>query len=83
LEKIVDDDADVTITFEAGIEDSNNKTDANKKIEVYTSNNPVVALSEFKPVSLETIEECDVKSAKALDRALHPFTFYTPPSIEN
>ena len=40
---------DVTITFKAGIEDSNNNNDANKRIEVYTSNNPVVALSEFKP----------------------------------
>jgi CheY-like chemotaxis protein len=46
---IVDDDEDITLTFQAGIEDSNNKTDANKRIEVYTSNNPVVALSEFKP----------------------------------
>jgi CheY-like chemotaxis protein len=46
---IVDDDEDVTITFKAGIEDSNNNTDANKRIEVHTSNNPVVALSEFKP----------------------------------
>ena len=46
---IIDDEADVTITFKAGIEDNNNKTDANKRIEVYTSSNPVVALSEFKP----------------------------------
>jgi CheY-like chemotaxis protein len=46
---IVDDDADVTITFKEVIEDSNNSNDANKRIEVYTSNNPVVALSEFKP----------------------------------
>ena len=45
---IVDDDADVTVTFKAGIEE-NNKKDANKRIEVYTSNDPVVALSEFKP----------------------------------
>ena len=44
---IVDDEEDVTITFKAGIEDSN--TDTNKRIEVYTSNNPVAALSEFKP----------------------------------
>ena len=44
---IVDDEADVTLTFKAGIEDSN--TDTNKRIEVYTSNNPVAALSEFKP----------------------------------
>ncbi|MGB8934134.1 MAG: response regulator [Candidatus Nitrosopolaris sp.] len=46
---IVDDYADVTVTFKAGIEESNNYKDANNRIEVYTSNNPVVALSEFKP----------------------------------
>jgi CheY-like chemotaxis protein len=46
---IVDDYEDVTITFKAGIEDSNNKTDPNKRIEVYTSNNPVETLSEFRP----------------------------------
>jgi two-component SAPR family response regulator len=46
---IVDDDADVTITFKVGIEDSNNSADVNKRIEVYTSNDPVLALSEFKP----------------------------------
>jgi CheY-like chemotaxis protein len=44
---IVDDEADVTITFKAGIEDSNN--DTKKRIDVHTSNDPVVALSEFKP----------------------------------
>jgi len=44
---IVDDDADITITFKTGIEDSNN--DDRKRIEVHTSNNPVAALSEFKP----------------------------------
>jgi len=46
---IVDDDEDITITFKAGIEDSNNHNDANKRIEVHTSNNPVRAVSEFKP----------------------------------
>jgi CheY-like chemotaxis protein len=48
---IVDDEADVTMTLKAVIEDSNNNNnnDANKRIEVYTSNNPVLALSEFKP----------------------------------
>jgi CheY-like chemotaxis protein len=45
---IVDDDVDVTTTFKAAIEDSNDGNDANKKIEVYTANDPVVALSEFK-----------------------------------
>jgi two-component SAPR family response regulator len=46
---IIHDDDDVTINFKAGIEDSNNNNDANKRIEVYTSNDPVVALSEFRP----------------------------------
>jgi len=46
---IVDDDEDVTTTFKAAIEDSNNDVDVNKRIEVYTSNTPVKALSEFKP----------------------------------
>ena len=40
---IVDNDVDVTTTFKVAIEDSNNR------IEVYTSNDAVVALSEFKP----------------------------------
>jgi CheY-like chemotaxis protein len=44
---IVDDDADITVTFKIGIEGSNN--DSRKKIEVHTANNPAVALSEFKP----------------------------------
>jgi CheY-like chemotaxis protein len=46
---VVDDDADITTTFKAAIEDSNDGNDTNKKIEVYTANDPVVALSEFKP----------------------------------
>jgi DNA-binding response OmpR family regulator len=46
---IVDDDVDVTMTFRAVIEDSNNDADVHKRIEVCTSNDPVVALSEFKP----------------------------------
>jgi hypothetical protein len=46
---IVDDDADLTITFKAVIEESNNDNDVNKRIEVYTCNDPVVALSKFKP----------------------------------
>jgi two-component SAPR family response regulator len=45
---IVDDDDDIVTTFKEGIEESNNN-DPNKSIEVYTSNNPVIALSEFKP----------------------------------
>jgi CheY-like chemotaxis protein len=46
---IVDDDADIIITFKAGIEESNNNNDANRRIEAFTSNNPMTALSEFKP----------------------------------
>jgi CheY-like chemotaxis protein len=46
---IIDDEADVAMTFKAGIENSNNYNDSDKRIEVYTSNNPVAALSEFKP----------------------------------
>jgi len=46
---IVDDEVDVTMTFKAGIEDSNNYNNSDKRIEVYTSNNPAAALSEFKP----------------------------------
>jgi CheY-like chemotaxis protein len=46
---IVDDDVDVTTTFKAGIEENNNYNDANNRIKVYTSNDPVIALSEFKP----------------------------------
>ena len=46
---IVDDDTDLTMTFRAVIEESNNDVDANRRIEVYTSNDPVLSLSEFKP----------------------------------
>jgi DNA-binding response OmpR family regulator len=46
---IVDDDPDITLTFKEGIENSNGNEDINKKIEVYTYNNPSTALSEFKP----------------------------------
>jgi CheY-like chemotaxis protein len=45
---IVDDNEDVTTTFKAVIEDSS-YDDTNKRIEVYTSNDPVIALSDFKP----------------------------------
>src|SRR5215831_19932270 len=46
---IVDDDIDVTMIFKEVIEESNNDVDVNKGIEVYTSNDPVLSLSEFKP----------------------------------
>src|SRR5215831_1291647 len=44
---IVDDNVDITVAFKTAIED-NNDTTLTKKIEVHTSNNPVMALSEFK-----------------------------------
>jgi hypothetical protein len=44
---IVDDNADITMSLKAGIEDTNNTT-LTRKIEVHTSNNPVVALSDAK-----------------------------------
>ena len=46
---IVDDNTDITTTFKAAIEHSNDGNDTKRKIEVYTVNDPVVALSEFKP----------------------------------
>jgi CheY-like chemotaxis protein len=46
---IVDDDSDLTMTFRAVIEESNNDVDINERIEVHTSNDPVVSLSEFRP----------------------------------
>jgi DNA-binding response OmpR family regulator len=39
---------DITVTFKTAIEDNNNTT-LTKKIEVHTSNNPIMVLSDFKP----------------------------------
>jgi DNA-binding NtrC family response regulator len=41
----VDDDADITLTFKSALEGYYD----DKRFEVYTYNNPLVALSEFKP----------------------------------
>jgi hypothetical protein len=49
ISRVVDDDADLTTTFKAVIEETSNYNDVNGRVEVHTSNNPVVALSEFKP----------------------------------
>src|SRR5215469_2453314 len=46
---IVDDEVDITTTFKAGVEDSNDYKNTDKRIEVFTSNNPMAVLSEFKP----------------------------------
>jgi len=45
---IVDDNEDIALMFKAGLEDSN-KHNGGNRIEVHTCNNPVTALSEFKP----------------------------------
>ena len=46
---IIDDNPDITTTFKLGIESSSNYADHDKRIEVYTYNDPLTALSEFKP----------------------------------
>lgn len=46
---IIDDEADITLTLKAGIDTHNKNNDANKRIEVYTFNDPLAALSEFRP----------------------------------
>ena len=51
---IVDDEADVTTTFKAVIEESNNDNDVNERIEVYTSNDPVVSRLLLSIVSART-----------------------------
>ena len=45
---IIDDDPDVTTTFKVGIENSNTYAVENKRIEVYTCNDPLTAVSEFE-----------------------------------
>ncbi len=50
---IVDDDADITMTFKRGIENSNDHSDPGKRIDVYTSNDPMAALSDFEPNSYD------------------------------
>jgi DNA-binding response OmpR family regulator len=44
---IVDDNPDITTTFKIGIE--SNYANHDKRIEVYTYNDPIAALSDFKP----------------------------------
>ena len=48
---IIDDDPDITLTFQKGLEAENiNKGESNKYIfEVFVYNDPILALSEFKP----------------------------------
>jgi CheY-like chemotaxis protein len=48
---VIDDDPDITLTFKKGLEAENNNKSNNKKIffKVYTHNDPLLALSQFKP----------------------------------
>jgi DNA-binding response OmpR family regulator len=47
---IVDDDPDITFTFKKGLETENEKNDGNKAFfKVKSYNDPLLALSEFKP----------------------------------
>ena len=44
---IIDDDSDTTLTFKEAIENSNGADE--RRIQVHTYNDPLIALSEFKP----------------------------------
>jgi CheY-like chemotaxis protein len=46
---IVDDDTDITFTFKKGLEAENNNTNNKTFFKVYTYNNSLEALSQFKP----------------------------------
>ena len=48
---IIDDNPDITLTFKKGLEAENNKKSENNNIffEVFAYNDPILALSEFKP----------------------------------
>jgi DNA-binding response OmpR family regulator len=44
---IIDDDSDTTLTFKEAIKNSNDKDE--RRIQIHTYNDPLIALSEFKP----------------------------------
>lgn len=46
---IIDDDTDTALTFKEGIENYNDGNANDKRIQVVTFNDPLMALSEFKP----------------------------------
>ena len=52
---IVDDDVDITTTFKIGIEST--QVNINKKVEVYTYNDPRAALLDFEPNSVSCLLE--------------------------
>ena len=46
---VVDDDPDITLTFKSVLEAENEKSNNRIHFEVNTCNDPIIALSEFKP----------------------------------
>jgi DNA-binding response OmpR family regulator len=46
---VIDDDPDITLTFKSALEAENEKSDNRMHFEVNTYNDPILALSEFKP----------------------------------
>jgi CheY-like chemotaxis protein len=46
---IVDDDPDITLTFKVGLEEYFPNTNDQRKFEIYTYNDPILILKEFKP----------------------------------
>jgi CheY-like chemotaxis protein len=46
---VVDDDPDITLTFKSALEAENEKSNNKMHFEVNTYNDPIIALSEFKP----------------------------------
>lgn len=47
---IIDDNPDIALTFKKGLEAENNKSENNNIFfEVFAYNDPILALSEFKP----------------------------------
>src|SRR5918994_5284245 len=70
---IVDDDPDTTLTFKKGLEAENEKT-SKALFKVYTYNNPLLALSEFKPDFYDLMPKIDGLefSTKILDIDINP-----------
>src|SRR6187200_1751029 len=46
---VVDDDPDITLTFKVGLEEYHYYHDDKRRFEIYSYNNPLVAVREFKP----------------------------------
>jgi CheY-like chemotaxis protein len=71
---IVDDDPDITFTFKKGLEAENEKN--NKTFfKVYTHNNPLSALSEFKP-DFYDLPKTDIMTARQLAWSVEGILIY-------